>query len=63
MDSKIDTIFSAITTTWNKTIVVAGDTNIDYKKPSTVLETYKEVLGTCTLKQHVKSQLVKVSKP
>ena len=43
---KLDTILSAITATWNKTIVIAGDTNIDYKKPSTVLETYKEVLDT-----------------
>ena len=43
---KLDTILSAITTTWNKTIVIAGDTNIDYNKPSTVLETYKEVLDT-----------------
>ena len=51
---KLDTILSAITTTWNKTIVIAGDTNIDYNKPSTVLETYKEVLDTYNLKQHVK---------
>ena len=50
----LDTILSAITTTWNKTIVIAGDTNIDYNKPSTVLETYKEVLDTYNLKQHVK---------
>ena len=51
---KLDTILSAITTTWNKTIVIAGDTNIDYNKPSTLLETYKEVLGTYNLKQHIK---------
>ena len=38
---KLDTIFSLITTTWNKTIAVTGDTIIDYKKPSTVLETQK----------------------
>ena len=53
-NQKLDTIISAITTTWNKTIVIAGDTNIDYNKPSTVLETYKEVLDTYNLKQHVK---------
>ena len=29
---KLDTILSAITTTWNKTIVIPGDTNIDYNK-------------------------------
>ena len=51
---KLDTILSAITTTWNKTIAITGDTNIDYNKPSTVLKTDKEVLDTCKLKQHVK---------
>ena len=51
---KLDTILSAITTVWYKTIVIAGDTNIVYNKPSTVLETYKDVLDTCNLKQHVK---------
>ena len=35
---KLDTILSAITT-WNKTIAIAEDTNIDYNKLSTVLET------------------------
>ena len=60
---KLDTILSAITTTWNKAIVIAGDTNIDYNKPSTVLETYKEVLDTYNLKELVKRQLGKVSKP
>ena len=35
---KLDTILSAITTTWNKTIVIAGDSNIGYNKP-TALET------------------------
>ena len=47
-------ILSATTSTWNKTIIIGGDTNIDYNKPSTVLETYKEVLDTYNLKQHVK---------
>ena len=42
-------MLSAITTTWSKTIVIAGDTNIDYNKPSTVLETNKEVLDTYNL--------------
>ena len=34
---KLGTIPSAITATWNKTIVIDGDTKIDYNKPSTVL--------------------------
>ena len=51
---KVDTILSAITTTWNKTIAVVGDTNIGYNKPSAVLQLYKEVIDTYNLKQHVK---------
>ena len=43
-----------ISTTWNKTIVIAGDTDADYNKPSTVLETWKEVLETYNLKRDVK---------
>ena len=62
-NQKLDTIISAITTTWNKTIVIAGDTNIGYNEPSAVFETYKEVHDTYNLKQHVKNELVKVSKP
>ena len=62
-NQKLDTIISAITATWNKTIVIAGDTNIGYNKPSAVFETYKEVHDTYNLKQHVKNELVKVSKP
>ena len=34
---KLGTIPSAITTTWNKTIVIDGDTKIDCNKSSTVL--------------------------
>ena len=41
MDSKARYDIFIITTTWNKTIAVTGDTIIDYKKPSTVLETQK----------------------
>ena len=51
---RVDTILSAITTTQNKTIVIAGDTNTGYNKPSNVLETYKEIIYTYNLKQHVK---------
>ena len=51
---KLDTILSAITTTWSKTIAITGDTHIDYNNPSTALETYKEVLDIYNLKQHVK---------
>ena len=47
---KLDTILSAITTIWNKTIVIVGDTNIGYNKPSAVLQLYKEVIDTYNLK-------------
>ena len=50
----LDTILSAITTNWNKTIAIAGETNVDYNKPSTVLETYKEALDAYNLKQYIK---------
>ena len=51
---KLDTTLSAITTNWNKTIAIAGETNVDYNKPSTVLETYKEALDAYNLKQYIK---------
>ena len=58
---KLDAILSTVTVTWNKTVVIAGDTNIDYNKP-TVLETYKEVIETFNLKQHVKKPTRQVVK-
>ena len=48
---------------WSKTIVIAGNTNTDYNKLSTVLETYKEVLDTYNLKQHVKKPTRQGVKP
>ena len=47
---KLYSILSSITTTWNKTIIIARDTNIDYKRSSAVLEKYKQVIDTCDLK-------------
>lgn len=47
---KLYSILSSITTTWNKTIIIAGDTSIDYKKSSAVLEKYKQVIDTYDLK-------------
>ena len=52
VDQKLDTILSAITATSNQAIVIAEYTNIDCNKPSTVLETCKEVLDTYNLKTH-----------
>ena len=39
--------------TWNKNIIITGDTNIDYLKPSVALKRYKEVIETYNLKQHI----------
>ena len=52
VDQKLDTILSAITAPSNQAIVIAEYTNIDCNKPSTVLETCKEVLDTYNLKTH-----------
>ena len=41
---KLDTIQSTVTTTLNKTIIIAQSTNLDYNKLSTVFEKYKEVI-------------------
>ena len=50
---KLDTLPSIINSTWNKTIIMTGDTNIDYLKPSVALKRYKEVIETYSLKQHI----------
>ena len=50
---KLDTLLSIVNSTWNKTIIITGDTNIDYLKPSVALKRYKEVNETCNLKEHI----------
>ena len=50
---KHDMLLSAVNSTWNKTIIITGDTNIDYLKPSVALKRYKEVIETYNLKQHI----------
>ena len=50
---KLDMLLSAVNSTWNKTIIITGDTNIDYLKPSVALKRYKEVIETYNLKQHI----------
>ena len=57
---KLHTILSTVTTTRNKTIIISGDTNIDYKKSSAVPEKYKEVIDTCNLKQYVTKPTLQV---
>ena len=50
---KLDTLLSIVNSTWNKTITITGDTNIDYLKPSAALKRYEEVIETYNLKQHI----------
>ena len=50
---KLDTLLSIVNSTWNKIIIITGDTNIDYLKPSVALKRYKEVIETYNLKQHI----------
>ena len=50
---KLDTLLFILNSTWNKTIIITGDTNIDYLKPSVALKRYMEVIETYNLKQHI----------
>ena len=50
---KLDTLLSIVNSTWNKTIIITGDTNIDYLKPSVALKRYEEVNETYNLKEHI----------
>ena len=50
---KLDTLLSIVNSTWNKTIIITGDTNIDCLKPLFALKQYKEVIETYNLKQHI----------
>ena len=47
---KLDILLSIVNSTWNKTIIITGDTNISYLKPSVALKRYKEVIETYNLK-------------
>ena len=46
-------LLSVVNSTLNKTIIITGDTNIDYFKPSVALKRYKDVIETYNLKQHI----------
>ena len=43
---KLDTLLSIVNSIWNKTILITGNSNIDYLKPSIALKRYKEVIET-----------------
>ena len=59
---KLDAILSIVNRTWNKTIMITADTNIDYLKPLVALKRYKEVIKTYNLKQHITIALCKGTK-
>ena len=42
-----------VNSTLNRTIIITGDTNIDYLKPSVALKRNKEVIETYNLQQHI----------
>ena len=46
-------LLSIINSIWDKTIIITGDTNIVYLKPSAALKRYKEVIETYNLKQYI----------
>ena len=46
-------LLPVVNSTLNKTIIITGDTNIDYFKPSVALKRYKDVIETYNLKQHI----------
>ena len=50
---KLDMLLSVVNSFWNKTIIITGDANIDYFKPSVALKRYKEVIETYNLEQHI----------
>ena len=50
---KLDILLSIIKSTWNNTIIITGDTNIDYLKPSVALKRCEEVIETYNRKQHI----------
>ena len=50
---KLDMLLSVVNSTWNKTIIITGDANIHYFKPSVAFKRYKEVIETYNLEQHI----------
>ena len=46
-------LLSIVNSIWDKTIIITGDTNIVYFKPSAALKRYKEVIETYNLKQYI----------
>ena len=59
---KIDTLLSHVTTSWNETIVIAGDTNIDISKETVVSKKYLQILEHHGMKQHIEKPTRKGSK-
>ena len=50
---KIDAVLSSIKSTWNSTIILTGDTNIDLLSSSTTRDMYEQMLHTYQLSCHI----------
>ena len=50
---KIDAVLSSVKSTWDSTIILAGDTNIDLLSGSTTRNMYKQKLHTHQLTCHI----------
>ena len=50
---KIDAVLSSIKSTWDSTIILAGDTNIDLLSSSTTRDMYEQMLHTYQLSCHI----------
>jgi len=50
---KLDSILGYVKTIWDKTVIIAGDTNIDLLKNSTITDNYREVLDTYDMTCHI----------
>ena len=50
---KIDAVLTSIKSTWDGTIILAGDTNIDLLSSSTTRDMYEQMLGTYQLSCHI----------
>ena len=50
---KIDAVLSSIKSTWDSTIILTGDTNIDLLSSSTTRDMYEQMLHTYQLSCHI----------
>ena len=59
MIGKIDSVLSSIKSTWDSTIILTGDTNIDLLSSSTTRDMYKQMLHIYQLSCHITKSTMK----